>query len=295
MVDGFGLAVAGLRSAPGSLATRYAAEFADGGRDGARQPGARPPGTGTRLPARFAAFANGVRIHADDFDDTQLAVAADRVYGLLTHPTAPVLPAAPAVAERARPERHRPAARLHGRGGGGDQGGRGDQPPALPGRLPLHRQRLGTIGAAAAAANLLGLDPAATARVLGLAASQAGGLRENFGTMTKPFHAGRAAENRRRRRRPGRRGWTAAPDILEADRGFFRAAGGGFDPSLISGQLGAPWTFVEPGRLDQAVSVRLAHPSGHVRAGRHRDRPDDIKPGDIAGSTWARTGTCPTR
>ena len=48
---------------------------------------------------RFAAFANAIGIHADDYDDTQLAVAEDRVYGLLTHPTAPVLPAALAVAE----------------------------------------------------------------------------------------------------------------------------------------------------------------------------------------------------
>ena len=50
-------------------------------------------------PARFAAFANGVGIHADDYDDTQLAVAKDRVYGLLTHPTAPALPAALALGE----------------------------------------------------------------------------------------------------------------------------------------------------------------------------------------------------
>ena len=52
------------------------------------------------MPARFAAFANGIAIHADDYDDTQLAVAKDRVYGLLTHPTAPALPPALALAER---------------------------------------------------------------------------------------------------------------------------------------------------------------------------------------------------
>jgi len=46
-------------------------------------------GTAQRLPLRFAAFANGVSIHMEDFDDTQLAVASDRVYGQLTHPTAP--------------------------------------------------------------------------------------------------------------------------------------------------------------------------------------------------------------
>src|SRR3546814_16531985 len=56
-------------------------------------------GSSDKVPARFAAFANGVGIHADDFDDTQLAVGADRVYGLLTHPTAPALPAALAVEE----------------------------------------------------------------------------------------------------------------------------------------------------------------------------------------------------
>src|SRR3989442_15185409 len=59
-------------------------------------------GGNAHLPARFAAFANGISIHADDYDDTQLAVAKDRVYGLLTHPTAPALPAVLALAERAR-------------------------------------------------------------------------------------------------------------------------------------------------------------------------------------------------
>ena len=52
-----------------------------------------------KVPARFAALINGIGIHADDYDDTQLAVAKDRVYGLLMHPTAPVLPAAFAITE----------------------------------------------------------------------------------------------------------------------------------------------------------------------------------------------------
>ena len=68
--------------------------------------------------------------------------------------------------------------------------------------LPRHYQHgfhstatCGSIGAAAAAAKLLGLDREATRRALRSARTQAGRLRENFGTMTKPFHAGRAAEN----------------------------------------------------------------------------------------------------
>ena len=47
-----------------------------------------------KVPSQFAALANGVGIHSDDYDDTQLAVGSDRVYGLLTHPTAPCLPSA---------------------------------------------------------------------------------------------------------------------------------------------------------------------------------------------------------
>lgn len=56
-------------------------------------------GSALKSPPRFAAFANGVGIHAEDYDDTQLSAAPDRVYGLLTHPTAPCLSAALAVAE----------------------------------------------------------------------------------------------------------------------------------------------------------------------------------------------------
>ena len=94
VLDGVGLAFAGAASETGRIARRYLASLslADAG-------GSTVIGGARRLPARFAAFANGISIHADDYDDTQLAVAEDRVYGLLTHPTAPVLPAALAAAE----------------------------------------------------------------------------------------------------------------------------------------------------------------------------------------------------
>src|SRR5205814_6196019 len=114
----------------------------------------------------------------------------------------------------------------------------------------------GTFGAAATAARLRGLDITRTLYALGIAGGEAAGLRENFGTMTKPFHAGRAAESGVVAADLAGRGWTAATTILEADRGFFRAAGGGYDPSLIEGQLGNPWTFDDPG-----VSIK-PHPSG---------------------------------
>src|SRR5438132_7585292 len=93
ILDGFGLALAGSASVMTPLVRQYLQSLGVSGK-------AAIIGSGMKAPARFAAFANGVSIHADDFDDTQLAVAKDRVYGLLTHPTAPVLPAVLALAER---------------------------------------------------------------------------------------------------------------------------------------------------------------------------------------------------
>ncbi|HET7132349.1 MAG TPA: MmgE/PrpD family protein, partial [Gammaproteobacteria bacterium] len=138
----------------------------------------------------------------------------------------------------------------------------------------------GSIGAAAAAAKLLGLDREATRRALSIGATQAGGLRENFGTMTKPFHAGRAAENGVVAAEMAALGFTASPNGLEADRGFFRAAGGGYAREMIEGKLGSPWTFHSPG-----VSIK-PHPSGsltHPGMGAMLEliRKHDIKPAQV--------------
>jgi 2-methylcitrate dehydratase PrpD len=95
-------------------------------------------------------------------------------------------------------------------------------------------------------------------RALSIAGSQSAGLRENFGTMTKPFHAGRAAEAGVVAAQLAADGWTATDKILEAPRGFFRAAGGGYDENAILGKLGAPWSFATPG-----VSIK-PHPCGSL-------------------------------
>jgi 2-methylcitrate dehydratase PrpD len=116
----------------------------------------------------------------------------------------------------------------------------------------------GSFAAAAASAKLRGLDFDQTLRALSLAGSQSAGLRENFGTMTKPFHAGRAAEAGVVAAEFAALGWTATDKILESPRGFFRAAGGGYDADAICGKLGNPWTFASPG-----VSIK-PHPSGSL-------------------------------
>jgi len=96
ILDGFGLALAGSVSGMGPLVRQYVQTFGPGAT------AASVIGTAVKCHPRLAALANGVWIHADDFDDTQLAAAKDRIYGLLTHPTVPVLPPAFALCEVGR-------------------------------------------------------------------------------------------------------------------------------------------------------------------------------------------------
>ncbi len=255
ILDGLGLAVAGATTPGVHIAAAEIASYA------AQASTSTVLGPGTRLPARFAAFLNGMAIHADDFDDTQLAVLPDRVYGLLTHPTAPVLPVVLALAERdSRGGADLLAAYLAGV----------EVESAIAESInPRHYEAgfhstgtVGTFGAAAGAARLLGYDADVTAAALALAGSQASGLRENFGTMTKPFHAGHAAEGGLLAASLAGRGFTTAPDILEARRGFFSAAGGGYDPVKIAERLGDPWTFADPGvSIKPFPSGSLTHPA----------------------------------
>ncbi|HKW62744.1 MAG TPA: MmgE/PrpD family protein [Candidatus Acidoferrum sp.] len=255
ILDGLGLALAGSRAQTGTICRRYLQELAVcGGKSCVI-------GSGLKTSPRFAAWANGISIHADDFDDTQLSAARDRVYGLLVHPTVPVLPAILAfeggrvvsgkefilayhlgveveckIAEAISPRHYQDG--FHSTG------------------------TCGPFGSAAACSKLLRFDLLKTLNCFGLAASQSGGLRENFGTMTKPFQAGRAAESGVVSAELVALGWDAAQQILEAERGFFHAFGGTFDPGAIMDRLGKPWTFASPGiSLKPYPSGSLTHPA----------------------------------
>src|ERR1700738_4888093 len=85
ILDGLGLALAGSRAESGPICLKYLDTL------GALQGGSTIIGTSRKTAPQFAALVNGISIHADDFDDTQLAAAKDRVYGLLVHPTGSVL------------------------------------------------------------------------------------------------------------------------------------------------------------------------------------------------------------
>src|SRR3989442_8309566 len=255
ILDGFGLALAGSVSLMGRLIRQYVEKFV--------APGSKSSivGTGMKVPTRFAALANGVFIHADDYDDTQLSVAPDRVYGLLTHPTVPVLPSVFALAETNRYTGEDLTLAYHV--------GVEVECKIAEAISPRHygagfhsTGTLGSFGGAAACAKLLKLDTKRIANALGIAGAQAAGLRSNFGSMTKPFTAGHAAENGAVAADLASIGWTASEEILEAKEGWFSAAGGGFDPEAIMNRLGKPWTFADPGvSIKPFPSGSLTHPA----------------------------------
>lgn len=255
ILDGLGLALAGSRAQSGAICRQYLVHL--GVCDGQTT----VAGSVLKTRPRFAAWANGVSIHADDFDDTQLSAAKDRVYGLLAHPTVPVLPAILALSE--------------GRGISGGEFmlayhlGVEVECKIAEAISPRHYQdgfhstgTCGPFGSAAACAKLMRFELPKILNAFGLVASQSGGLRENFGTMTKPFQAGHAAESGLLSAELVALGWTAAEQILEAERGFFHAFGGTFDPAAITDRLGKPWTFASPGiSLKPYPSGSLTHPA----------------------------------
>jgi 2-methylcitrate dehydratase PrpD len=255
ILDGLGLALAGSRAESGPISRQFVEQ------SGVCGGNATVIGSRQKASPRFAALANGISIHADDFDDTQLAAAKDRVYGLLTHPTVPVLPAIFALAEGQSVTGKEWLAAYHV--------GVEVECKVAESISPRHYQdgfhstgTCGPFGSAAACAKLLKFDLPKTLKAFGLAASQSGGLRENFGTMTKPFQAGHAAESGLVSTQLVALGWTAAEQILDADRGFFHAAGGSYDPSAIMDRLGKPWTFASPGiSLKPYPSGSLTHPA----------------------------------
>ncbi|MEH6354476.1 MAG: MmgE/PrpD family protein [Marinobacter sp.] len=277
ILDGFGLALSGSIAESGRIVQRYL-------QDQNLTGNATVIGTSMKVPERFAAFANGVGIHADDYDDTQLATGIDRVYGLLTHPTAPCLPSALAIAETQDLSGAEMMLAYHI--------GVEVETKVAEAISPRHYQHgfhatatCGTLASAAAAARLRGLDEETTLRALGVAASQSAGLRENFGTMTKPFHAGRSSESGIVAVDFARAGWTATDKILESPRGFFQAHGGGYMLEAISGKLGNPWTFINPGvSIKPNPSGSLTHPGMTTMLElilKHDIKPEDVDHVDV--------------
>ncbi|MBI4526619.1 MAG: MmgE/PrpD family protein, partial [Deltaproteobacteria bacterium] len=206
------------------------------------------------------------------------------VYGLLTHPTIPPLTSALVIAQRL----------------GGIHGtsfmlafltGFEVECKISEWMLPQHYIRgmhssgtVGTFGAYAAAAKLLGLKEDRLRHGFGIAASFAAGIRCNFGTMTKPLHVGRAAENGVTAALLAARGFTADPDALDGPWGFFAVQGGGVSGEKLTQGFGNTWSILEPG-----VSIKpypcgvLTHPTIDLMLKLVTDY--DVKPDEIASVT----------
>jgi len=239
ILDGFAVMLAGAR-------TECSRKLYDYVRGNGGAPESTLIGFSHMAPARDAALVNGTSGHADDYDDTQLSTAPDRLYGLMTHPTVPVLASALAVGEA--------------RGSSGRElvdafvAGFEVECKLAEAIKPEHYWRgfhttatLGTFGGWATSAYLMGLDEGALRYSLGIAASLSSGIRANFGTMTKPLHAGMAASNGVLACALGETGFTADVSPLDGRWGFMEILGGGADPEFIVGKMGAPYSIVDPG------------------------------------------------
>jgi 2-methylcitrate dehydratase PrpD len=201
-------------------------------------------GTGTRASASGAALANGTAAHALDYDDM--------CFVSLAHPSAPLVSSLLAAGEREGTTGRAIA----------DAYVVGFEIEARLGRVmnPRHYERgwhctstLGALGAAAAVSRVLGLDAAATARALAIAASEASGLKENFGSMVKPLHAGLAARDGVLAALLARSGLTASARALDGPQGFLHAMDSARDDlECEAADLGSRWEI-----LDTGITVKL--------------------------------------
>lgn len=204
-----------------------------------------------------AALVNGTSGHADDYDDTQLSISPDRIYGLLTHPTVPVLAAALAVGEQVQCSGKELVDAFIV--------GFETECKLAEAIKPDHYKRgfhttgtIGAFGACAAASKLMNLNENALRYALGITASLSSGIRVNFGTMTKPLHAGMAASNGVFACMLACRGYTADTNALDGQWGFLTILGPGVDYEKIIGKLGKPYTLIHPG-----ASVKM-YPCGSL-------------------------------
>jgi len=249
-------------------------------------------GRGERVDIGSAALLNGITSHTFDFDDTHLKT--------IIHPAGPVASAALALAEHA--------------GAGGrelvDALILGIDVACRVGNAiyPDHYDRgwhitgsTGMLGAAAACARLLRLDADRTTMALGIAASQPIGVREQFGTMTKPFHPGAAARAGLTSALMAKHGYTASTRALEAPRGLIQTYSARYAWNEITDRLGQRFEISFNTYKPFACGI-VIHPciDGCVQlTAAHRLRGDDIAGIDLkvhplvlelTGKTAPRTG-----
>jgi aconitate decarboxylase len=195
-------------------------------------------GRGFKTSPVSAAYVNGISLHVLDYEP---------MWSPATHATSPTLPTVLALAEmEGAPGREVitafvKACEIQGRIRLASQ-------QYAPGKLVYHPPGVvGVMGSAVAAAHLLNFDVSQLQNALGIAASRAGGLMANVGTMTKATHCGWAAAAGLDAALLARRGFTGNIEIIEAPNGYAEAFfGDGFDFQALLA-FGCPFRLVDPG------------------------------------------------
>ena len=233
-------------------------------------------------PQRFdilnATFMNALNANVLEFDDTHMPT--------VIHPTSPVAPPLFALAEGARVSG---SALIEAFLLGVEVACRTGNSVS-----PGHYARgwhitatCGVMGAAAACARLMGLSAEQTAHAIGIAASQAAGLVENLPTGAKNVQVGNSARGGVLSALLAQQGYTAAPQVLEAARGWARASGDAPDMKALLGGLGQTWEL--------AKNACKAYPCGIVLApvidacldlrGDHKLTPGDVAQVTVRGNS----------
>ncbi len=261
-LDLLGVALGGSKQPLGRILTRMAQDF--GGK-----PQATILGKGFKTNVMNAALVNGAMAHALDYDDTHIKT--------IMHPSAPVIPAVLAVGEwrRASGKEALEAFILGyevetriGIGMGQKLYDRGWHATSTYGRF----------GAAVAAGKLLGLSLPEMEQAIGLAGTQAAGLRLVFGTMTKPFHPGKSACDGVLSAILAQRGFTCAPNILEGKKGYLEVLGEGSRLSSMVKNLGRRYEVLNNTFKPYAACL-LTHPTidGVIRLrNQHGLKPEEV-------------------
>jgi len=273
VLDYYGVALAG---ADDPLAAILLEELTEAG--GA--PHASIVGHKAKLPALSAALVNGAIGHALDYDDVNLAMPG--------HPSVAILPGLIALAEQRRASGEDVIAAFVA----GYEAACRIGSALRPGHYDRGFHATGTVGAfgaAAACAHLLGLDAEVTARALGIAGTQAAGLKSQFGTMCKPFHAGKASQSGLLAARLAARGFSSRPDLVECEQGFALTHGPDFDPEAALAEP-ANGFHIFANLFKYHAACYLTH--GPIECAREIRERHEVRPEQIAQMTLSLDKSC---
>jgi len=270
ILDTVGVTIAGVATPTGQAMCRVA-------HDAGGRPSSTVIGGGFRTDPATAALVNGTTGHALDFDDVS--------WTMIAHPSVLLFPPVLALAEeRGASGRNLLLGFLTGWEVGTKIG-----LAMNPGHYELGFHATGTLGtlaAAAAAARIMNLDERQTRCAMGIAASSAAGIRQNFGTDTKPFHAGNAGRAGVLAAKLAESGFTADQNALDQQWGFFSvfAKPGHYRPEYFD-QLGRPWDITTPSTLlkmyPSCVSTHTSIDATLKLCADHDIRPDQVESVDV--------------